>query len=149
MIRYVIGSVSVSMLEDVRIKYFNMKEKTDYFKNRVDNKEVLPVAIYLDNKLIGGAYVSSSLSSLFIESIFVLEEYRRNGYAKGLIDYILSNNRVFEDYFKKKFDISRLEPCGEENIEFYKKIGYIGPNEYNLMRKSIGGTYESAGRGIK
>ena len=88
-------------LENIRMAAYGIDETSLYFINGLSSGNMLPVGIYEDDKLVGGAYVSKSLSSLYIESIFINPEYQHKGYGKVLLNYIFANKKIFEDYFKK------------------------------------------------
>lgn len=124
-------------MESIRMEANGLESSSMYYVDKLISGEILPVGAYVDKNLIGGAYVSPSLSSLYIDSIFVKKEYQNRGYAKGLLQYIFDNKQLFEEYFNTEFDFSRLEPGSNDMVEFYKNIGYSGPNEMNIMKRRI------------
>lgn len=124
-------------LENIRMAAYGIDETSLYFINGLSSGNMLPVGIYEDDKLVGGAYVSKSLSSLYIESIFINPEYQHKGYGKVLLNYIFANKKIFEDYFKKEFLYSRLEPNSHDITGFYESLGYSEPDDMNIMKKRI------------
>ena len=120
-------------IEMLRCEAFNIKElvKDSYYYKKIKDGDMVVVKCYLDDKLVGGVYVTNSYSSLFIDQIFIRPKYQRNGLHIGsrLLNYVLENKNIFEDYFNKKFSVSRLENRCQD--EFYNYMGY--KNENNLM----------------
>lgn len=89
-----------------------------------------------DNKEIGFALYFYNFSTfkgkagLYLEDIFILEEYRNKGYGKKLF-----LNLVKE---AKDNNLGRMEwTClnwNEPSIKFYKSLGAIGLNEWTTYR---------------
>lgn len=115
---------------------FSNSTSTFYIEKLLKN-EMLGIGAYINNKLIGGACISSYFDSLYIENIFVKEEYRNNKIASNLINYIIMNKKVFEEYFSKEFITSKLEPNSSNVIGMYEKLGYGKPNSMNIMTRRI------------
>ena len=127
---------NIIKLETIR----NNIKNIDFYIKNVKEKRFVMVGAYLNNELIGGAYISSSFNSLYIEKIFVKKEYQRNELHVGynLMKYILSNKSVFEHFFNKEFYYSKLEPNSKEIEQFYNKLGYVSEdNIIGIMKKRI------------
>ena len=124
-------------LENIRMQVNGLDSSSLYFIDSITKGEMLPIGVYLDDTLIGGAYISKSLNSLYIENIFIKTEYQHKGYAKGLLRYIFQNKKIFEEYFGMEFLFSKLEPNSNDIVEFYKSVGFSEPNNLNVMKKRI------------
>lgn len=116
---------------------YNMKEDSFYYRELIDGKMVA-IGVFLDDNLIAGAYISDSLNSLYIEQLFVNNNYQKSGIGTNLIKYIHEHKNIFEEYFKTKFDFSKLEPNSKEIVDYYKKLGYIETNDFQeSMNKKL------------
>ena len=129
----------IKELDEVRVKSYELSEQLDLFMNQIKDGKLIAIKVILDNKTIGGSYVyiSPNTNSLYIDRIFILQEYRNNNYASKLLNYILSNKEFFEDYYNREVTCSMVEPSSNELIEFYKKNGYKGPNVLGNMTKEL------------
>ena len=137
--KYVIVSTLSEMnkLEEIRKIVNNIKsQETSFYLNEMQKGTVVPVAVIIDDEIIGGVYISCSMSSLFIENIFVQKDYQGRGIASSLINYVIKNKSIFEEHFERKFTLSKLEPNSDSIISFYRKLGYSEPNELNVMKRS-------------
>ena len=138
MVEYkILGKGEYVSMENIRMEVYGLSESSLFFIDSVTSGRMIPVGVFVDNKLIGGAYISKSLKSLYIENIFIKSEYQHKGYAKGLLKYIFDNKKLFEEYFNMEFLFSKLEPNSNDIIEFYKSVGFSEPNDLNVMRKRI------------
>ncbi len=120
-----------------RCAYGFSEDINKFYINSLTNKTMIAIGAYIDGILVGAAYVSSYLTSLYIENIFVDKEYRNNKVATNLIKYVITNKDFFEDFFGKKFITSKLEPNSYEIINLYERLGYSEPNSFNIMNKRI------------
>ena len=98
----------------------------DYFINVSKNKDNKLYGYYLDNLLIGYIFVKKCENSYLIDGLYILEDYRNNGYASELIQFVLNN-------FNGDIDINVM--CKNEvALNLYKKFGF---NEFRLtLRKN-------------
>ena len=94
----------IKELDEVRVKSYELSEQLDLFMNQIKDGKLIAIKVILDNKTIGGSYVyiSPNTNSLYIDRIFILQEYRNNNYASKLLNYILSNKEFFEDYYNRE-----------------------------------------------
>lgn len=138
MIEYkIVNENEFDEIEQIRKKAFNIKEGNCYYLDKLKKADFIAIGLYVDNHLVGGIYISKSLNSLYLECGFIEEKYRNMGLFHNMIDYILINKEKFEIYFNTKFEFSRLEPNSKEMINYYRDIGFSGPNDYNIMSKKI------------
>ncbi len=135
----IINNMESALIVDMlRYDIYNFKyNKDNYYVKKIMNREICVIACYIDDKIIGGLYVSNYLKSLYIENIFVSKLYRNKGIAKSMINFAIKNKDYFEEYFDTKIDYSKLEPNSRITIDIYKKIGYSSPNDLNIMKRRI------------
>lgn len=125
-------------LEQIRKESIGVSmDQPSYYFEQLKNGSIIPIAALYNDNIVGGVYVSSSQETLYIEYIFVDEEYQNKGIGSSLIKYVLENKELFEDIFKNKFILSKLEPNSDKIVNFYKNLGYSEPNELNMMKKRI------------
>ena len=110
-----------------------MVAEKEYFKCLVatnENEEIIAICLYFF------AYYTWVGKSLYLDDLYVLEPYRRQGIASALLDQL--------------FEVARNENChrirwqvlnwNETAIQFYKKRGAIIDNEWlncDFDRKGI------------
>ena len=116
-------------VEKLRRKVFDIKPELDYYENNLKEGKMIAVGSYIDDKLVGAAYISSSLHSLFIEQLFVHKEHQKKGIGSNLIRYILKHKNLFENYFNEKFIYSKAEPSSEEAFKMVQNLGYERSND--------------------
>lgn len=101
------------------------------------SRQTAEVAIgYLDKKPVGFVLFFHNYSTflgkpgLYIEDLFVDEDYRRRGYGRALLFYVA---RV-----AKERDCGRLEwsvlDWNQPAIDFYKKLGALPMSEWTVFR---------------
>ena len=128
----------INSVENLRRYSYGFGEDINkFYSNSLTNKTMIAIGAYIDEKLVGAAYISSYLTSLYIENIFVDKEYRNNKVATNLIKYVITNKDIFENFFGKEFITSKLEPNSSEIIRLYERLGYSEPNSFNIMNKRI------------
>ncbi len=101
-------------------------------RNDKDFVKELDIVMELDNKIIGQAtFVKNSLTNqnnnetinlLTLGPICIANEYKRKGYGKKLLDYVI-------DKAKK---LGYVAICLEGNIDFYGKCGFVEASNYNI-----------------
>ena len=70
----------------------NVEAATDFIKERLQNKESIIFAAKIDNHYVGFTQLYPTFSSVamkrafILNDLFVIEEYRKNGVAKALMD---------------------------------------------------------------
>lgn len=116
--------------------YKNTKPNETFFYNEMINGKVLAFGAYKEDMLIGACYVSKTFQTLFIEQLFVLQEYQNNEEHIGtnLLQYVLNNKEVCEKYFNTEFKFSYLD--NKVSKEFFENLGYK-ENNSNMMSKGI------------
>lgn len=125
-------------LEEMRKKVFEYNDsyntKTSYYTGEIKEGNILAFTCELNGEEVAGCYVSSALNSLYVEQLFVLQEYQEKGLylGKKLLQYILDNKKLVEEYFLCKFEYSRISPSTQKAKRIYKSVGYKETN--SLLR---------------
>ena len=104
----------------------NLREDKDFVKE-------LDIIMELDNKIIGqAAFVKNTLTNqnnnetiniLTLGPICIAHEYKRKGYGKKLLDYVI-------DKAKK---LGYVAIFLEGNIDFYGKCGFVEASKFNIF----------------
>ena len=73
---------NIEKLELARFDAYGMKTddfdlKNTFSANQLRNKKYLAFGAYLEDKLVGGCYVSNSRNSLYIEELFVRKDAKQ------------------------------------------------------------------------
>lgn len=108
--------------------------KEDYdqtYINEIISGRILVITCYYNNKLVAGCYVSNILNSIYIDYLFVSYEYQETGLNLGrkLLQFILENKHLVEEYFNTEFNQSKLYAPSEKTKNIYKKLGYQEQND--------------------
>jgi GNAT superfamily N-acetyltransferase len=101
------------------------------------SRRTVEVAIgYLDTKPVGFVLFFHNYSTflgragLYIEDLFVEEEFRRRGYGRALLSYVAS--------VAKQRQCGRLEwsvlDWNQPAIDFYKKLGALPMSDWTVFR---------------
>lgn len=131
-------------IERLKHQVFHLKTddssiKTSYDVFHAVHNQLIPFGLYLDGSLIGGCYVSCYGDSLFINYLFIKEEYQNSGLRLGryLLERVLELKPIFEEYFKKEFNVSRLTANNDKSRSIYEKLGYSSEGRTPFMSKKI------------
>ncbi len=126
-------------IEDLRRDSFNIKfDNRNFYEQQINNGKILPLGGYINDELVVGAYISASFQSLYIDQLFVKKEYQHNGYGTNILQFILNNKYIFEDFFKTEFEFSKAEIRNENALKLVQNLGYKQTNDiYGTVRKSI------------
>ena len=124
---------NIEQVEKLRIEAYHLNIENPnlyYTKNILEGNYLVFVCIY-QKQIIGGAYISNSYNSLYVEQIFVKPSFQNHSLHIGhqLLQYILENKEISEKYFQTKFYYSKLESRGHDS--FYEGLGYHPEN--NLL----------------
>ena len=128
-------------LENLRYEVLGLPKEImgkSYYLDKFNKYKLLGAGAYIDNKLVGGIYISDSYDTLYIEYLFVSKEYQsnKNHIGSELLSFVLKNKNAFEEYFNIDIYVSMLEPGSELLRMYYRKFGYkdIGNN---YMKRTI------------
>ncbi len=108
--------------------------------SRILDAEIFMFAMYVEDILVAGCYVSDSFDTLFIEQLFVKKEYQETGLYLGrnLLKYVLENRESVERYFHFHPTRSELFFTTDKSKYIYEKMGYkTKKEEIHLMSKSL------------
>ena len=97
-------------------------EVKDYFKNVIKNKENI-LLCYKDNDVIKGyiylkRVIENDKKGYLVDGLYVLEDYRRQGIAKKLVDYAL---KLIKD---SEFININVMADNKNAINLYKSFGF-------------------------
>lgn len=104
----------------------------NHFNQMLDDKNVILLAYYLDNKIVGYILIRKlDNNTCLLDGLFVLEEYRNQGIAKKLLNKAINKCKEFN---VKYVDINVMEK-NKIAKSIYKKMNF---NEYEIkLRKTI------------
>lgn len=109
------------------LSYINEKIYTIFsnkYKQHIFNNGGSIYAAYLNNEIVGVIHINNQF---YIESLFIKEEYKRNGIGKKLMIKVLND-------FKDK-DITLTS--SKDALDFYKKLDFIEYNKSKEVEESI------------
>ena len=124
----------VKDLEKIRINDNN----STYYLNLILEGKVLAIGCFYKEQLVGGAYVMNSFNALFIEHVFVKDEFQNNSLHIGsaIVNYILNNKDIFDKYFGVCFKMCRLESRNKDS--FYTRLGFKKEQNFlETMKKRL------------
>ena len=141
------GKEDAAAYSDLAIRLWSdadVKELEEEFIDLAEDPDSVVFLAIEDSTHVGFAhcqvrtdYVEGSDSSPvgYIEGIYVLEDYRNKGVARGLL-------RSCEDWARSKGILEMASDCeitNEESIDFHKKVGFSEANRVVCFIKNIEG----------
>ena len=140
-----IGSKELALqMETLRFSSYGItateEDYDPHYLNSISNGNILVVTSYNDGKLVAGCYISNTFHSLYIDYLFVLKDYQEQGLHIGrqLLEFILANKSIVEEYFGESFTESRLCSVSKKSTSIYKKVGYNETDKEDLLCKKLG-----------
>ncbi len=115
-----------------------------------ETKKACCSLLLVDNRIIGYLMYFYNVSSftgsanLYIEDIYIKEEYRKNGYGKKCFIY-LAKKALLEDV--KRIDWICLD-WNQKGLDFYKKMGASRMDMWVLHRLDAEGIKKLAGEDL-
>ena len=112
-------------VEQMRYKSYGVKDtkkiNAEYLEDIV-NGDILVFLCFIDSIPVSACYISCYKKELLVEYLFTLQEYQRKQlyYGKQLLQYILDNKQLVEEYFNCKFNKSVLYPANNKLINLYE-----------------------------
>lgn len=132
---------NIFLLEQIRLNAYqidtsNFNIQNGFYAKDLVNHNYLVIGCFIENELIGAAYIKDTYQSLYIDQIFIRKEYQKapQHFGTNLLKYILENKDIVEKYFHTSFTYSYLDD-GRNTKKFYENLGYTETN--NLMRKHL------------
>lgn len=96
----------------------------DYFKNVIKDRNNILLGYIIDNQIIGYTYLkylaNDNKKGYLIDGLYILENYRGQGYAKKLLKYALN---LLENKSLDFIDINVLG-ANEKARNLYKLLGF-------------------------
>lgn len=105
--------------EEDQTKLEVLLQDYDCKQTNENNNKKINFGYYDDNELIAG--ISAKIEGykiLYIETLFVNENYRHSGYGKKLIE-MMEERAIFEG-----IKLIRVDTFSWQALGFYKKLGY-------------------------
>ena len=132
------------LVEQMRFRAYGVQSlleviDSEYVTDIVDSN-ILVFICKIDNKLASVCYISDYHDTLFVEYLFTLPEYQKQGlhYGRKLLEYILEHKEIAEKHFNKKFTTSELCTGSNYVIPIYESIGYKQKRlHYGTMTKPL------------
>ena len=131
-------------LEELRLRSYGInpspKDYDPYYIDNIIKGNMLAFTCYKDNDIIGGCYISNAFNSIYVDYLFILKEYQNKGLHIGrqLLQFILDNKILVEEYYKTEFNESRLYALTDKTKEIYSSMGYEEETTTNLLCKKLG-----------
>ncbi len=130
-------------MEFIRLSSYGIvPHEEDYdphYIKEICNGNILVFTCYYEGKLVAGCYISNTFHTIYVDYLFVLPEYQEQGLHLGrnLLEFVLSNKTIVEDYFQESFSESKLCTTSDKSTSIYKKIGYQETEKEDLLSKKI------------
>lgn len=106
--------------------HYPVYPEDNYFIIRCLDKRELAYAIYRNDIMIAGIYITNRDNSIYIDYLFVDKKYQRCCLGTELLNYILSKRKEIEQFFNRSFYKSMLLAKNEDAKKLYLKMGYKG-----------------------
>lgn len=115
----------LNLLEELTIVHTEIPITFEDFSKQFETIKSKIYVIIVDNKIIGSGSIFiepkfvHNLSSVgHIEDIVITKEYRKYGYGKILVEYLIEVGKLYNVY-------KIILNCNDYNIPFYNKCGFI------------------------
>lgn len=117
-------------VERMRYKAYGVQKlidptEEDFMEDIIDGSFLVFLCL-IEGKPASACYISNFNASLYVEYLFTLPEYqnRKLYLGKQLLQYILDNKEIVEEYFHQKFKKSSLCPGTNKIVPLYTSLGY-------------------------
>ncbi|MBQ8799733.1 MAG: GNAT family N-acetyltransferase [Lachnospiraceae bacterium] len=115
--------ITLSEEQECEIRYYLDEYNAKHIKYRLDG--MMRIGLEKDGELIAGLIAYMSVYKiLYVDTVFVDERYRRQGYGRKLI---LEMERQAEE---QGVNTIRLDTFNWQGTEFYKSLGYEAAGSY-------------------
>lgn len=134
------NAIAIEKLRHRSYKVENVNLSDLIYAKEIIEGKILVFVCKIDENIVATCYVSDLLNSLYVEYLFVQPEYQKSGLKLGikLLQYIINNKHLAEEYFGCKFSKSKLTPSNEGITKIYEEEGYkIDDNDITVMTKRI------------
>ena len=109
---------------------------TEYLEDFFDMKKFVGYVLEYDTQIVGGLFAHEKVwwnnSEVFVEEMFVMSEYQRNGYGSMLIEkvesYVVENRLAGITLSTNKYAPAPM---------FYRKNGFVDCEHVLFMAKEI------------
>lgn len=95
--------------------------------NCIDKKDILFYIVELEKKIIGFSIINlnKSLGKAEIENIYILEQYRKKGVGRKLLDIAIKE--------LKNLNYDNVNALSNDAIQFYKHYGFSEGENFKWM----------------
>lgn len=131
-------------LEFLRHQVFHLKTareliQTSYSIFHIKHHQTIPFALSINSEMVAGCYVTCYNDTLFVDFLFVKEEYHNTGLKIGrlLLGYILNNKHIIEEIIHRQLNNSKLTPNSDKSEHIYQTLGYEYTDETAYMCKIL------------
>ncbi len=115
--------IKLSEEQECEIRYYLDEYNNQHIKYRLDG--MMRIGLEEDGKLIAGLIAYMSVYKiLYVDTVFVNENYRRKGYGKKLIQEMERQAK------ERGVNTIRLDTFNWQGTEFYKALGYEAVGSY-------------------
>ncbi len=129
-------------VESMRMRAYENKPKVskiaEEYLEDILNGSILVFMCLIDCIPVSACYISDYKGILYVDYLFTIPEYqgKKLYYGKQLLQYILDNKEIVEEYFKHHFSRSELSPETNQVAPIYESLGY------KRKRKDFGTMYK-------
>ena len=126
-------------VELIRAQSYGVKYVSDYYRKLLYEQKLLVLIAELNKRIIGGCYISNEECSLYIEQLFVLNDYKKFNVEKELINYATNKKKIFVKYFGIDTEYAKITPTSKDSEELCKSLDfrYSKTNITGTMMKRI------------
>ncbi len=119
---------SIIDFEKRRLKAFgtnmDINKVTDSsFGRTIKKGDALAFNCFDDDTLIGGMLISTMFGNIYLDRLFVDYNNRGKGAGKYMVNYLLTHQDFFNDYFGSDSEIVLVEPT-DKTMDFYYNLGF-------------------------
>ena len=126
-------------VELIRAQSYKVNYVSDYYRKLLYEQKLLVLIAKLNKRIIGGCYISDEECSLYIELLFVLNDYKKLNVEKELINYATNNKKIFVKHFGMDTEYAKITPISKDSEELCKSLDfrYSKANVTGTMMKRI------------
>ncbi len=116
--------ITLSEEQECEIRYYLNEYNAQHIRYRLDG--MMRIGLEEDGKLIAGLIAYMSVYKiLYVDTLFVDEKYRRQGYGRKLMQEMERQAK------ERGVNTIRLDTFNWQGTEFYKALGYEAVGSYS------------------
>ena len=130
--KLIVSKEDKEKIELLRKEVNKLDELSTFYLNGLLNNKEFAFGTFDNDNIIAGIYFHRFDTILYIDWLFVKEEYQNKGIGKSLINKILNSKEELEKLLGGKITKCNIESRGEKSNSIYTKMGFKGSsNSYN------------------